>query len=207
MILANAGDAEVSRIGVGEVETRGRRGGVKRTVLRRSDAEAGKVDKAVEREDQALVGQRGVADGRSDAAEVLLEQFVERQILIRRVAPIHTAHLHVQALGRRLSQAVRERLEQHQAVAVALGLVTLTERLGAVAHGDGEGADIVRAALRGRHDEVGQREAEAPLAVRLLADDGHEHILAVRAGDTDRVALRDGRVKPDGRAAMRILGH
>ena len=96
---------------------------------------------------------------------MLLEQFVERQILVRCVAPIRAAHLHVQTLGRRLSQAVRERLEQHQAVAVALGLVTLTERLGAVADGYGEGADIVCAALRGGYDEVGQREAHAPLAV------------------------------------------
>jgi hypothetical protein len=59
----------------------------------------------------AVVGLRGIAGRRSDAAIFLRDQIVGPERLIARVAPELLAHALVQALRECFGEAIRERLD------------------------------------------------------------------------------------------------
>jgi hypothetical protein len=96
-----------------------------------------------------VVGTRGIAEGRTDAAEPLGDQVLLGQVLVRRVplAPRRP----VQELGESLREPIGQRLDHDRVVVVVLGLVASSELVGTM-DGDAEGTDVVIA----RRDVVGQ---------------------------------------------------
>ncbi len=87
----------------------------------------------------AVIRARRIAVGRPDAAELLGNHVVERQLLLLAIAPV-LARLGVEILGGRLRQAVGQRLDHDRVVVVQLLLELPRQRVGADAGGDGEHA-------------------------------------------------------------------
>ena len=131
-----------------------------------------------------VIGARGIAGRRADAAILLVDQVRVAQVFAAAVAPF-VAHALVQAFGEGLGQAVGERLGHDGVVVVVLGAESVAELLQADAGGHREGADVIGQAGLLRRDEIGQRAAGlAAFAVRLLAQEVErvEHLRARRVG-------------------------
>ena len=90
-----------------------------------------------------MVEASGVAVGGANAAVLLGDQVVDGQRLVARVAPELGAHALVQALGKRLGQAVGQGLEQDGGVVIMVGDELALLLLHAQAGGDGEQAEVV----------------------------------------------------------------
>ena len=62
----------------------------------------------------------------------------------------------MQALGKRLGQPIRQRLDHDRVVIVVVGFIVGGQLVDPQARGDGEGADVVAAAAVERGDKIGQ---------------------------------------------------
>ena len=86
------------------------------------------VEQAEQRRLLGVVGLRGIAGGRADAAIGFADQVVRREGLVRRVAPELPAHALVHALGEGLGKAVGQRLDQDRGIVVVGAREALGDR-------------------------------------------------------------------------------
>mmetsp|Transcript_75547 Transcript_75547/g.180497 ORF Transcript_75547/g.180497 Transcript_75547/m.180497 type:complete len:260 (+) Transcript_75547:65-844(+) len=141
----------------------------------------------------------GVARRRADALVLHLQHLLQRQLLIRRVAPQRGSDLQVDQLCKRLRQAVRHRLQQDRLVDFPLVLELLPLLMAANAAGAREGRNVVWAHLLG-----GNEVALAPISglahVQLLTQPVElaGHGVPVLVGvDLDVISNAVGRVDAD----------
>ena len=144
-----------------------------------------------EREQSALgrvVRARRVAERRANAAVLLREDVLARQVLRHAIAEVF-ASLVVQVLRRGLGEAVGEGLGHDRVVVVVLPLELAGELVGAVPGGDDERAEVVdRAAVAGRRDVIGEREAH--VLGLLLPHHREPRELARAVADRDVLTVR-----------------
>ena len=107
-----------------------------------------------------MVGLGRVAGRRTDPAIRLADQLLGRERLVGRVAPQLAPDACVHVLGRRLGEAVGERLDQDRRVVVVGRLEALGDGDLLVAGGDDEGADVV--------DHPGDRRGATKSAIDVL---------------------------------------
>ena len=81
------------------------------------------VDKLVEQEIDTGIGQRGVANGRTNALIRLSEQLLRFEMLIGSIAPIVLSHFFVHAFGCCLGQSFAQNLGHHLLVVVVFVVV------------------------------------------------------------------------------------
>ena len=115
-----------------EVEPAHRRGRRHRTGLGQLHADAPRAEQVEEPALLGVIGARGIAERRPDAAILLGDQIVVRELLGAAVAEI-TPRLRVQVLGKRLGQPIGQRLDDDGGVVVVLGLEAADEVVDAVA--------------------------------------------------------------------------
>ena len=104
-----------------------------------------------------MIGKRGIAGCRSDAAVVFGQHVGDGQILALAEAPFLPGNL-VQSLGKGLGQPVGKDLGHDRAIIVVVGLAAEDEFVGAQAAGHGKAAHVVLAAAADGRDEVGVAE-------------------------------------------------
>src|SRR5262249_26721015 len=150
LVAAYAGDAEILRLGMGEVVARHRRRGQHGEALgqRHAGVLAG-IEQAEQLRLLAVIGAGGIARRGADAAILLADQVLVGERLVGRVAPQRLAHALVQALGERLGQPVGQRLQEDVGIVVMVGLEARQMLLDAVARRHGEAADPVGEATVG----------------------------------------------------------
>ena len=201
-----------------EIEARHRRAGPHGEALGQLDA--GRLLRVEQAEDRALLGVVGlgrIAGRRADAAILLRDQLLARELLVRRIAPELAPHALVHALGEGFRQAVGQRLEHDAAVVV--GLVDVArQRLGLADAGrDGEGADVVGEPGLLRRDEIGERRVgavalarRAPICWRSVYSMASRCLARLVGVELDVVADGVGRPEADhgagGRATSRRPG-
>ena len=112
----------------------------------------------------AVIGAGRIAVGRPDAAELLGDEILGRQLLLLAVAPV-LARLRVEVLRERLGEPIGQRLDHDRVVVVVLLLEPARELVGADAGRHREHAEVVGHAALPRRDEVGQR----PIRLRSSA--------------------------------------
>src|SRR5258708_2302167 len=112
----------------------------------------------------AVVGLRGIAGRRADAAVFFPDQLHVAERLLRGVAPEFPAHPLVQALGECLGEPIGERLDHDRGIIVVRPLEALRHLVLADAGGDHEGADVVGKRARARRYEIRERDICGPLA-------------------------------------------
>src|SRR5215213_2695983 len=152
LVAPDPADREVARLGVMEVEPGDRGGGRDGERLRQREAVLLRAEQLEQLPLLRVVGARGVAEGRPDAAVALGDQ-----LLIRAAAALlvpRTATLLVQVLGERLCQSVGERLRQDRPVVVVVALEPRRDLVGAE-DPDYERPEMV--ACAGGRDVVSQR--------------------------------------------------
>ena len=117
-----------------------------------------------------MVRAGGVSGRRADAAVLLLEEILGGEPLGPAEAPF-AADLCMEPLGRRLGEAVGDRLDEDRRI-VVLGLVEAgAEGIAPVTGGASEGAEVVVATAPDRGDEVGEgMEGVLPLPLPLLPE-------------------------------------
>ena len=169
LVARDAIDGEVARVRMREVEAADRSGWEHGEVLRERDAGALLGGEQVE-EDSLLgvVGARGVAGRRPDAAVLFVDELLVTQILVSAVTPVRAGAL-VQQLGERFGQPIGQGPDHDGVIVVMIGLEAAHEFSGAIAGGNREGTEVIESPAVGRRDEVGQRvETLLPDALPLL---------------------------------------
>ena len=86
-------------------------------------ADRAQIDKFVEQEIDAGVGQRGVANGRTDTLIRLFKQLLWLKLLVGCITPIMFPHLLVHAFGRSFGQSFAQNLGHHLLVVVVFEVV------------------------------------------------------------------------------------
>ena len=89
-----------------------------------------------------VIGAGGITGRRPDAAVLLFDEVLVRQLLVPAIAPFFTDAF-VQVFGKGLGQTVGQGFGQDGVVIVVIGFELLDQFLQPVATGDGEGTQII----------------------------------------------------------------
>src|SRR5579863_1254585 len=100
LVALDLGDAEIMRVGMGDIEAGDRRAWPHRVALGQLHADFSlRVDEAEQRRLLGMVGLGGIAGRRADAAIGLVDQLVRRESLVRRIGPEFAAHALMHGFG------------------------------------------------------------------------------------------------------------
>src|SRR5437773_9676385 len=135
LVAGDPADREVARLRMVEVQAADARAGDRGEVLRQLHPGAVGAEQLEELRLLAVVGARGVAEGRPDTAVALGDQLLARKALV--LVPPVASRLLVEELRERLGEPVGNRLDHDRAIVVVLGLVPSGHLVGAVDR-DGE---------------------------------------------------------------------
>src|SRR6218665_2866656 len=174
LVLADRADAEVSAVGVGQVEAADARCGGHGQAPGQAHADVCAFPHPKQPFLLAVARGGGVAGGGADATVFFRDQFGRAEPLVGRVAPQVGAHALVQAFGKGFGQAVGQAFEQDGAVIVERGDEVLLLFLDPQARRHGKQAGVVGDAAVLGCDEIRQAAARAhdtidDMLLRLLA--------------------------------------
>jgi hypothetical protein len=153
---------------VREVEPAHRGRGQHREILGQRHADLARAQQLEQRCLHGVVGARGVARCRTDAAVFLADHRDGVEGFGGGVAPQLAPHLPVQPLGEGLRQAIGERLQHDRAVVVLARLECDELPFDSQAGGDGESAHVIPDAGVLRRDEIGEAVVRLARRPRVL---------------------------------------
>ena len=106
LVFANATDGKVVGFGVCDHQAADAGMRLHGAMLGKADADGGEIDEVVEVEVEALIGQAGIAHGRTDALETLGVKIRDAEVLIRSISPVELTDGLMCTFYGRFSQAV-----------------------------------------------------------------------------------------------------